>query len=77
MVGVVEAAVMPYLKDCVVGLFKLTAHFGQTDIQDVFVDGLPADLPERRLRRLRETPMYSTFLRLPVPMGKKTGSRRT
>ena len=37
MVGVVEAAVASYLKDCVVGLFKLPAHFGQADVQDVFV----------------------------------------
>lgn len=37
MVGVVEAAVASYLKDCVIGLFKLTAHFGETYIKNVFV----------------------------------------
>ena len=49
MVGVVEAAVAPYLKDCVVGLFKLTARFGQADVKDVFVDGLAADLAEAQV----------------------------
>ena len=46
VVGVVEAAVASDLKDCVVGLFKLTAHFGETYIKNVFVDGLSADLAE-------------------------------
>ena len=49
MVWVVEAAVASDLENCVFRLFELPPYFGQADVQDVFVDGLAADLAEAEI----------------------------